>query len=460
MRLRVLGLVAALTLLLAAPAGAATWRTVTSPPGASTDQVGVLRTADGVLHVAWHRVTGPNSADLLHTAILPNGRVGATSPMQVGWLGFQDAALVPAPGGIRAFWGALRSTDPSDPQRELNTALSTDGGTTWALQPGSVVPPGGQAYAYDVSAAALPDGTPLQTWAGSLGTWVHAGLSPTSPNHDFQQPHGQYGYQPGIAADSAGAAMLAWFSSGSQRSGVLAQPVGPGGAPAGDVETFPGTAGMTSGPTSARTQIAARAGGGFYVIAGVGSPTPSQVRVWRVPGTGARLVGRSRGGAPAVAIAPDADGRLWAVWSAGPFGRRRVLARRSNRTATVWGATVRAGAVRRTHTVNSLDASPTNTALDILASFSTGTSPDATTSVARVRPGLSLAAEPNSLGRRPRTVRFRVTDAGDPVAGATVRAQGRSATTNSRGRATLRLARRATVRASKTNYTSARRRLR
>ena len=44
------------------------------------------------------------------------------------------------------FFGAIRSTDSSDPQDELNTLLSSDGGASWVLQPGNVVPDGGQAY--------------------------------------------------------------------------------------------------------------------------------------------------------------------------------------------------------------------------------------------------------------------------------------------------------------------------
>ena len=49
----------------AAPAGAAPWKRVTTPDGSSTDQVGLARTADGVLHVAWHHPTGPNTEDLV-----------------------------------------------------------------------------------------------------------------------------------------------------------------------------------------------------------------------------------------------------------------------------------------------------------------------------------------------------------------------------------------------------------
>ena len=112
----------------AAPANAAPWKRVTTPDGSGIDQVGHVRTADGVLHLAWHHRTGPNTEDLLHTVISPGGAIGATTPIQSGWTGFSTASLVVDPGGLRAFWGGFRSTDSSDPQREISTALSPDGG--------------------------------------------------------------------------------------------------------------------------------------------------------------------------------------------------------------------------------------------------------------------------------------------------------------------------------------------
>ena len=121
--------VAVIIAAAAAPAAqAASWKRVTTPDGASSDEVGLARTADGVLHVAWHHPTGPNTADLLHTVISAAGKVGATSPVQSGWTGFTNPALVVEPGGgLRVFWGGFRSTDSSDPQNETNTALSRDG---------------------------------------------------------------------------------------------------------------------------------------------------------------------------------------------------------------------------------------------------------------------------------------------------------------------------------------------
>jgi hypothetical protein len=249
--------------------------------------------------------------------------------------------------------------------------------------------------------------------------------------------------------------MMAWFSSATGHVGVLAQAVGASGAPAGPVMTMPGTQVMVGNGTVTRTPVAARAGnGGFHVAYPVGYPSRNQIRLWRVGASRSTLIARADG-SPEVAIAPDANGRLWIAWSDGMFGAKRVLVRRSNRAATRFGATVNARAVKGTHSVSALDAVATAGALDILALFGTGSESGGSTYVTRVLPGLTLAAKPSSLPARPRKVTFRVTDAGDPVPGAKVSAGGRSATTDAAGRATLTLQGKATARATAKGYVAA-----
>jgi hypothetical protein len=443
-------ILAAAAALVAAPAAdAATWRQVTASGGASIDQVGLVRTSDGVLHVVWHK-----GGDLLHTAIGRRGKVDATSPIQSGWTGHMDAAVTAVPGGIRVVWGAIRSTDTSDPNQDLNTALSTDGGTSWQLTSGSIIPRGAQAYGSDAGATTLPNGTVLEAWAGTLGTWVHSGLDPATPNFDYQGPLGQYGYGPGIASDADGRATMAWFSSAAAHTGVVAQGVNADGSPAGPAMTMPGSQVMQGGGTVSRTPIVARASsGGFYVAYALGYPTANRVRVWRVGASATRLVARTDANSQ-VTLAADGHGRIWAVWSDGTFGETHVLAARSNRDATEFGARVDAGAVRDAHSTYSLDASATSSALDILALFGTGTESGGATYAKRIKPGLTLRARKRS-GR----VTFTVTDAGDPVRGATVRAAGRSGRTNRRGRVTLRITR-GTATANARGYARARLRVR
>jgi hypothetical protein len=426
-------------LLIVVPVAQGAWKRVTAPDGSSIDQVGLLRTADGVLHLAWHHPGAPNTQDLLHTVISPQGLIGATTPIQTGWAGIQNPALVPVPGGgIRAFWGGQRTTDTAEPNQELNTALSTDGGATWALQIGSIVPLGAQPHGSPVSATALPDGTPLQAWAGTLGTWVHAGLDPATPNRDFQAPLGPYGYNAGIASDAAGQAVLAWYSNATGNLGVFAQGVAADGSPAGAAQNMPGTSNMSVG-TIARTPIVARVGGGFYVAYATGYPAQNRIRLWRVGASSARVLGRtSRTSSGIATLAAASDGRLWVAWIDNGGGTPRVLARRSNTAATAFGATVSAGRPPRTGSGYALDASASGGALDLLGVFGIATSPNAATFHNRILPGLTFGASRARVARGAATrVTFTVLDAGAPVKGARVRAGGASGLTNARGKVTL-----------------------
>jgi hypothetical protein len=438
----------------AAPAGAAPWKRITTPDGSSVDQVGLARTGDGVLHVAWHHPTGPNTEDLNHTVITRAGRLGATTTIQSGWTGFTNTALVVEPGGLRAFWGGFRSTDSSDPHRESNTALSPDGGASWALQPGQVNPGGAQSYASSHAATVLADGSTLQAFAGTLGTWVHAGLSPATPNHNFT-PGLQYGNDPNLATDAASRTVMAWYSNATGRLGVQAQDVNADGSPGPGPRRMPGTGAMNVGMLG-RTPLVARRGGGFYVA----YPTPDSVRVWRV-GAGNAPVVAGIDNSPAVAIAAAGDGRIWVLWTKG-FGDPDVLARRSNRGATRFGATVNAGHPRDALQAYRLDANAAGSALDVLANFNIDTTTDAVTSYRRLRPGLTLHASPGRLRRGvPTEVRFTVRDAGDAVRGARVRVGGRSGTADANGRVTLtvRSSRAVRARATRSGYTAATKRL-
>jgi hypothetical protein len=431
----------AAAVLLAAPAvsEAATWKQVTAQGGTSIDQVAHVRTADGVLHVVWHK-----GGDLTHTAIRANGKLGASSPIQSGWAGNMDPAGTAVPGGLRVVWGGIRTVDAGDPNVDLNSAFSTDGGASWALTPGSIIPVGGQAYGSDASAATLPNGTVLEAWAGTLGTWVHAGFDPATPNFDYQAPLGTYGYNPGITTDASGRAMMAWFSNSDAHTGVIAQAVGPNGAPAGPALTMPGTQVLKGGGSLARTAIVSRPkSGGFYVGYASGYPTSNRVQVWRVGDAKSIQLAKTSANAQ-VSISADPKGRIWAVWSDGTFGEKRILAARSNKSATRFGASVDLGAVKDASSAYSVDGNASGSALDVLVLFGVGTEPGGATYHTRALPGLSLSARKAS-----KTVTFTVSDAGDPVRSATVKLAGRSGKTNSAGKVTLTRARaRATATAS------------
>jgi hypothetical protein len=233
------------------------------------------------------------------------------------------------------------------------------------------------------------------------------------------------------------------------------------GSPVGAAVTMPGTSDMQTGMLG-RTPLVARSGGGFYVAYPTGYPTADRVRLWRVGAADAPLVGRVRGsGSPAVAVAAASDGRLWVVWTEG-FGDPDVLARRSNQSATKFGATVNAGHPKDALQAYKVDASAADGTLDVLGNFNIDTSATAVTSHHRVLPGLSLQAMPRKLRKgEETTVRFTVRDAGDAVKGAKVKAAGASGTTDAKGNVTLTIKSGKAVEASATRsgYTRATERL-
>ena len=125
------------------------------------------------------------------------------------------------------------------------------------------------------------DGSTLQAFAGTLGTWVHAGLSPATPNHDFQAPLGPYGYDPNLATDASNRTVMAWYSNASPAPRRAVQDVAADGAPVGAAATMPDTGDMQVGMLG-RTPLVARKGGGFYVAYPTGYPSVNRVRLWRV----------------------------------------------------------------------------------------------------------------------------------------------------------------------------------
>ena len=213
---------------------------------------------------------------------------------------------------------------------------------------------------------------------------------------------------------------------------------------------MPGTQVMVGGPELSRTPIIARPkNGGFYIARGVGYPTANQVRVWKVGAASAALLATTSTNAE-TAISTDAKGRLWVAWSDGSFGDKHVYVARSNETAIRFGEPVDVGVVKDAHSVYTLDVSATQNSADVLAVFGIGTGADSSTYVKRVLPGLTLAAK-----RAGNTVTFTVTDAGDPVSGAKLKAGGKSGTTNAKGKVTLTLKSKTASRATKSGYTAA-----
>src|SRR5581483_7327677 len=97
---------------LAAHAGpsATAWARISGPtePG---PQLGLARTADGVLHVVWNR--GAHSTSIAETRLSPAGGVLGTSTVASGFGGNTGLALLVMPGGTLRLFAAGATTATS-----------------------------------------------------------------------------------------------------------------------------------------------------------------------------------------------------------------------------------------------------------------------------------------------------------------------------------------------------------
>lgn len=467
---RTAALAAALAALVVLPAAAdagrpGVWTQITAADGSNTDQVGLARGSDGRLHVAWQRKTPGNAVndDLMVTVVGANGSAGAARAIASNWVGIGSPSLAfAADGSLLLVAGATQTTDAGSID-SIAAWRSADAGATWSA-PARATPAGG--FSDDLGLAFGPDGaTPFVGWGSTYGLYVHRALDPAAAAGDFQggAGFGCCGYSPGIARDGAsGQLVVAWHSNATGKFGVWAQPVDPAtGNPVGAPARMPGSTTTYQGRAEtsyslAHTPIVGRAGrAGLWLAYEGGYPTTRNVVVWRYGTPRSSVIATRSEGVRNVGIAATPEGRLWAYWSGGG----RVWARRSNTAGTSWGAVTSAPVPRGTQTVFKLAGDAQDGLLDLFGAFE-GSRPGVRSSHTQLRAGLTLTATPASAragSRSVQHVRLRVTDAGDPVAGATVRLGGARGFTGPGGTVTLNVPARArrqtlTARATRAGY--------
>jgi hypothetical protein len=410
------------------------------------DEVALARTADGTLHAVWTIPSHNNGSagdTLVHEAIAANGVAAPPNPITTDWAAITAVPdLVALPdGSLRVFFGGIRTTNPDEPNSNMNTATSPAAGAPWGLFSGTTIT-GDAAYGADDGAAVLTDGTPIVAFGGTgTGTFVHRGLDPTQPNVPLQaQFGGCCGYTPDIAVDTAtGVPVAAWYSNATGHLGVFAESLDRGsGQTTAPPRQMPGsTTAFNGAPSSSqqlsRTPIAARAGGGVYVAYGGGYPTTTKALLWRV-GAPSSVTLDKRKADHVVGLAADPKGRLWVFWIL-RGSRPTVFARRSNKTATAFGPTVAAGAPPGQGSGFKISGNAQSSTLDLVGLF--GDSSSQAQWHTQVLPGLAIKASPSTLkSSKSKKVSFTVSDP-DPVKGATVHAAGKSATTDAKGHASI-----------------------
>jgi len=434
--------VAAAVLVAAVPAAAGPPGAWTRLPGTVTNRAepGLARTSDGALHVVYVRKNGTKS-DLVHVAVKPSGKVGDDAVATGGWSAMADPDLLRMPDNtLRAFFGGILPFASG-----LHTATAPASGRPWTLQPGRAAQ-SVYAYATGVTGAGLAkDGTPISTWSGSPGLGFHYGVDAADSDHTVPSS-GCCLYNPDIAVDSgSGQAWVGFYSNEDAGPGVYVNAIGPSGPQGARRLALESVTGKSSIFPGNRTPIIGRIGAsGVYLAYGQGYPTFKTLALWRVDSAKPQIVIKADGMKHAnVGAAPD--GRLWLMFERSGT----IYATRTNKAATKIGpfSTLKPPGSK---TVYQLGGEGSAGPLDLIANDGQGLWHQ------QVQPRLQLTAATHGAGAG-RTITFRVLDAGDPVAAATVKAGGKTLKTAANGTATLRQAKSTPVKAtaSKAGYVAA-----
>jgi hypothetical protein len=450
-------LACALTAALLGPAAAAqagppgTWTKVTGieVPAHNTDDVGLVRTADGVLHLDY--VVQPGSGaneSVMHRAIARDAK-SVAGPDIVATLKTMNnrVALISEPGGgLRALFAGLTDASGSG---FLSTATSDAAGKAWsAPAAASNTSPAGLHPVYSaagISGAFAADGALVTIWGDSSpgGGAMHTGNAAT-PDTSLGADCCQL--DPTLARDaSTGALYAGWYFLGDPADATEVTPIGAAKVAA------PNGGAMQTGD---RVGLTGRLGGkpGVYLGYTVGTNQFSgRPALWKVGDPKATTIAGQQGGQH-IGIAPAPEGRLWLFWTR----KGKVLATRTNRGATAFGAIRSLKPPAGADVVYRLAGEGSTGPLDLLGLFQK--SSDLGYSHQRILPGLTLTVKPAKV-KVGKKGTFRVTDAGESVKGATVTAEIGSTvltgTTNVSGRVQLKIPAGAKIKAYKASAAKA-----
>jgi hypothetical protein len=399
----------------AAKAVKAKWNRIDGPNGAG-NEIGLVRGSDGVLHAVW--ISGTTPSTISDTRISAAGRPAGSSTIATGWDGNGGIAGLMMPDQtLRLFVTGGHTPNLPTAQTGVNSFTAPASGSPWTLDAGRVW---GGTLAYDsgtLGATLMNDGTPVTAWSGAGVGTVHVGLDPSAPNSAFGSDLGASW----LATDHGSGAVVLSGPTVAGSGGAFVQPVLPS---AGAAQTLPGISNEQA------SGLAGRIGEGGVYVAWTDGKTIKLTKA----GGATRTLARGPFGFAKVFAAPG--GRLWVAWGDTNDG---LYVTRSNGAVTKFEAVqhlkLASGDVAGLANENGNGlAGP----LDFFALFQIGGS-DRGYWQTHVFPKLSISKSVGKSKRGKRSVTFTVTDAGDPVSGASVKVGKKKGKTGANGRVTLSL---------------------
>lgn len=444
------GAVAALCLVAfptaARAGGPGAWTKLADVDNAA-DTVGMLRTADGALHVVWPAKKASDNTHAYGTSTISlAGRLLATGTALSGWATLEpDPQLIADGAGMRLVFEGNTGASGCYFDGAIFTATSANG-STWNLVQGSLS--SHTVGVGNIAATSESDGTtPVTTFAG--GHLFHVGVDPNCPasNQDgtITPTSGAFQSNPAILTDpSTGGVWVAWFQSDARpgywveqllpTQGTPTQAPGSGSTPTQNNQPFEPVA------------IAARVGGGVYMAyCSVSSRQPcAHIDLWKLGSPTARVVPGSQNTTGArVALTADPLGKLSVAWYNAT--KNVIYSVRTNTTATAWGTVITTKPPPHTSQLTDIQTQGSSGRLDILGVDELTTGPIGIFQT-QILAGLSLTAKPGTFShKKAGKVTFTVTDAGQPVAGAVVSCLGKSGNTAATGKVKLKFRKGAAV---------------
>jgi hypothetical protein len=398
--------------LVAASSASAAWTAVSERDGQNTDDPGVVRAADGTLHIVYRERQGADNGIRHRTLPAAGGAWTAPATVVAGWVGITNPDIEVVGGVPHAFWGGQGTLAPGDPTNTGRAWYASLSAGTWTR---SALPMTFRQSPYassQVTSAVAADGaTPWIAWTGTGIMAIHGGLAQGAVD-ETNLSTGCCQYAANLERDAAtGDLYLVWYGNETNAHGYYAQRIQP---TVGDVVRLPSTA--TTEAVSGRTPrvaAAARTTGGVYTAYCDTYPSCTQLRVAGSSGPSLRRSAGSEGANPSkVWTAAAPDGRMWLAWG---DNSNRIFVVRSNKALTRWSAVRQLGAPTGTTSTWHLFGDAARGPFDL---FVNATAAEQTrTYHQRVLPSLSLQVVSVRRDRRGRpVVTLRSNDAGDAIA--------------------------------------------
>ncbi len=374
------------------------WTQITRAHNGSRANLGLARGQNGALHVLWAGPARPPFTAILDTPVSPAGAVGKARAVVSGWDSVQPPAAVAAPNGsIHALISGQKLPAGNDPFRGLNEAVGLG---SWKL--------GARAFGMyqitvpssaDVGAAMLKSGELVSVWRSATTLLFQAGADPsTQPTNITPQGLGE---SPVIAVDQGSGEAIVAFRNVTSGADFFRRVLPSVGAPQ------PMAQAKVLAPS-----IAARVGGGVW-----SAYPPDVSKVWLLRFGGPhRAVPVPKGARALTAgLAAGPDGRLWVFYG----NEQQTFVTRTNKAVTAFEPVQTLKSPPGTVQYFRLEGEGSAGPLDLFADVTVDGARKDGSYHTHVFPQLSLSASKKVLEGKVRLT-VRVTDAGDPVAGARV----------------------------------------